>query len=256
MSIIKATFLGTGTSMGVPVVVCECSVCQSTDPHDKRLRASIMVETQGNAFVIDTGPDFRQQMLNAKVKDIDAIIYTHDHSDHVLGMDDVRAFNFFNKKDMPLYATDHVQESIKRVFNYAFKTHKYPGVPEITLHTIDAQPFEINGVKIIPIQVMHHKLPVLGFRFGDFTYITDANYIAPEEKEKIKGSKVLVVNALRREAHISHFTFDQAKELAKEIGAEMTYFTHMSHQLGKHEDINKELPDHIRLAYDGLQITV
>lgn len=251
---VKATFLGTGTSMGVPVVVCQCPVCQSIDSRDKRLRASIMVETGRNNFVIDTGPDFRQQMLNEQVKDIDAILYTHDHADHVLGLDDVRAFNFFNKKDMPLYATQYVQESIKRVFSYAFKPVKYPGIPEITLNLIDKNPFFINGVQIIPIEVMHHKLPVLGFRFEDFTYITDANYIAPEEKEKIKGSKILVVNALRKESHISHFTFGQAIELAEEIGAEMTYFTHISHQLGKHKDIEKELPSNIRIAYDGLVV--
>lgn len=253
---VKATFLGTGTSMGIPVVVCECPVCQSDDFRDKRLRTSIMVETGGNTFVIDTGPDFRQQMLNAKVKDIDAIIYTHDHADHVLGMDDVRAFNFFNRKDMPLYASEYVQESIKRVFSYVFKAVKYPGIPQIKLHTIDTNPFEIDGTKIIPIEVMHHKLPVLGFRFGDFTYITDANYIAPEEKKKIKDSKVLVINALRREPHISHFTLEQAIDLAEEVGAEKTYLTHISHQLGKHGVVEEELPENIRIAYDGLVITI
>lgn len=251
----KVTFLGTGTSTGVPVICCSCEVCNSDDARDKRLRTSIMVETEGNVFVVDTGPDFRQQMLQAKVQDITAVIYTHEHIDHLVGMDDVRPFNFFRKKDMHLYATKQVQQHIKRVFDYVFAENKYPGIPQIKLHTIQPDsPFQINGTEIIPIQVLHHRLPVLGFRFGNFTYITDANYIADKEKEKIKGSEILVLNALRREQHISHFTLDQAIALVEELKPKKTYLTHISHQLGKYEDVAKELPDNVYLAYDGLEL--
>ncbi len=248
------TFLGTGTSQGIPVISCECRVCSSTNPKDKRLRASVMVEVDHKVFVVDSGPDFRQQMLRENVKRLDALIFTHGHKDHTAGMDDIRAFNFTMKKAVDIYATVQVQETIQREFSYIFSGLDYPGIPQLKFYTIDKNPFVIDGVKIIPIEVMHYKLPVLGFRFGDFTYITDANFIADEEKEKIIGSKVLVLNALRREEHISHFTLDEAMAMAKELKAEKTYFTHISHQMGLHDEVNKELPASIELAYDGLKI--
>lgn len=250
----KVTFLGTGTSQGIPIIACPCKVCKSADPRDNRLRTSVMVEHQGKCLVIDTGPDFRQQMLRHEVKNVDAVIFTHEHKDHTAGFDDIRAFNFINKKKMDVYASARVQEAIRREFAYIFSDFKYPGIPEVEMHLIDNNAFSIQGVEVQPVSVMHYKLPVFGFRIGDFSYITDANYISDEEKEKIKGSKVLVLNALRREEHISHFTFQQAIDLAKELKAETTYFIHMSHQLGLHGEVEKELPAEIRIAYDGLTI--
>jgi phosphoribosyl 1,2-cyclic phosphate phosphodiesterase len=253
---VEIIFLGTGTSQGVPVIACQCDVCLSSDKRDDRLRSSILVEIEGKTFVVDTGPDFRQQMLRSKVKAMDAVIFTHEHKDHVAGFDDIRAFNFILKKEIEVYASNNVQTAIKREFHYIFSEFKYPGIPKINLHLLENKLTNIQGVNVLPIEVMHYKLPVFGFRFGDFTYITDANSISDEEKEKIKGSKVLVLNALRREDHISHFTLDQAVELVKELKPEMAYFTHISHQLGLHEEVEKELPSNIRLAYDGLKITV
>ena len=250
----KITFLGTGTSQGVPIIACKCEVCLSADEKDKRLRTSIMIEEKGKRFVIDTGPDFRQQMLREKVDSLEAIIFTHEHKDHLAGIDDVRAFNYIQKRKMDVYASVRVQEAIIREIPYAFTEEKYPGVPEIILHKIENKNFSIEGVEFIPIEVMHHKLAVFGFRINDFTYITDANFISEKEKKKISGSKVLVLNALRRETHISHFTLDEAIALAKELKAETTYFTHISHQLGLHDQVSKELPPHIKLAYDGLKI--
>jgi len=250
------TFLGTGTSQGVPVIGCSCPVCQSLDPHDKRLRTSIMLETQGKTFVIDTGPDFRQQMLRHHVQQLDAVLFSHEHKDHTAGLDDIRAFNFKQQKDMPVYAHPRVQESLKREFAYIFAAVKYPGIPQVELHDLHNAPITIEGVDFIPIEVMHYKLPVLGFRIGDFTYITDAKTIAPEEKEKIKGSKVLVLNALQHTKHLSHLTLDEALELAEEMGAETTYFTHISHRLGLHRDVEMELPDNVELAYDGLVLEI
>ena len=248
----KITFLGTGTSQGIPVIGCGCAVCQSADSRDKRLRVSVLVETADKTIVIDSGPDFRYQMLRAGVKDLDAIIYTHEHKDHVAGLDDIRPFNYLLHKVIDIYATTRVQEALRREFSYIFADTKYHGLPQITLYTVDDEPFEIGETKIIPIEVMHHKLPVLGYRFKDFTYITDAKTISEQSLEKIKGSKVLVINALQKENHISHFTFDEAIAFANKAGAEITYLTHMSHNLGLHADIEKELPSHIKLAYDGL----
>ncbi len=250
----KVTFLGTGTSQGVPVIACPCIVCQSTDPRDKRLRSSIMIEDSGRTYIIDTGPDFRCQMLRENVKQLDAVIFTHEHKDHIAGLDDIRAFNYFLKKKIDVYATERVQEAIHREFAYIFQKVKYPGVPEINLFTINQEPFRIHSTVFIPIEVKHHQLPVLGFRIEDFTYITDANSISEKEKKKITGSKVLVLNALRKEEHISHFTIDQAIALAQELKIEKAYFTHISHQLGLHNEVEKELPDAIALAYDGLQL--
>ncbi|MBT6745066.1 MAG: MBL fold metallo-hydrolase [Flavobacteriales bacterium] len=250
----RITFLGTGTSQGVPIIACDCEVCRSKDEKDKRLRSSIMLEDGDDTFVIDTGPDFRQQMLRENVKNLTAIIYTHEHKDHLGGMDDVRAFNFILKKDINLYATQQVQEAIKNDFHYAFADYKYPGVPLVNLVTIDSKPFVINSTKFIPIEVVHHKLPVLGFRIKDFAYITDANYISEKEKQKLKGVKTLVLNALRRKEHISHFTLEEAIDLMNEINPEKGYLTHISHQLGTHADVSKELPSFVELGYDGLRI--
>jgi phosphoribosyl 1,2-cyclic phosphate phosphodiesterase len=229
-------------------------VCKSNNTKDKRLRSAIMVETDDTTIVIDTGPDFRQQMLREQVQKLDAVVFTHEHKDHIAGLDDVRAFNFIQKKHMDVYATLRVQSAIKREFAYIFAEEKYPGIPLINLHQIDLDPFKINDIALIPIEVMHYKMPVLGFRINNFTYITDAKTINDHEKEKIKGSKILVLNALRREEHISHFTFEEAIALAKELEVEQTYFTHISHQLGLHDAVSKELPANIHLAFDGLKI--
>ncbi|HEX7414921.1 MAG TPA: MBL fold metallo-hydrolase [Bacteroidia bacterium] len=249
---VKLTFLGTGTSQGVPLIGCDCKVCQSMNQKDKRLRTSVLIEHNNNSFVIDTGPDFRQQMLREKVKNLDAIIFTHEHKDHIAGLDDVRAFNFLHKKPMDVYATDRVQNAIKQEFAYIFSDEKYPGVPQINIHTIGDDNFMINDTTFIPITVMHHRLPVKAFRVGKITYITDANFITEEEKEKIKGSEIIVVNALRKEEHISHYTFNEAIDLMFELKPKRAYFTHISHQLGLHKEIQKELPDWIQPAYDGL----
>ena len=252
----KLTFLGTGTSQGVPLIGCDCRVCQSTDARDKRLRTSVLIEDNNNTFVIDTGPDFRQQMLREKIKDVTAVIFTHEHKDHIAGLDDVRAFNYLLKRPMDVYATERVQNAIKREFAYAFSDEKYPGIPQINLHTIANEKFAIKDTTFIPIEVMHHKLPVKAFRVGNISYITDANFISEEEKEKVKGSEIIVVNALRREEHISHFTFNEAIDLMFELKPKQAYFTHISHQLGLHKEILKDLPAWIQPAYDGLCIEV
>ena len=252
----QITFLGTGTSQGIPLIGCQCVVCKSDDSRNKRTRTSVMVEIGGKVIVVDAGPDFRQQLLREDVRSLDAIIQTHEHKDHLAGLDDVRAFNFLQKKAMPLYATERVQEAIKREFAYIFEESDYPGIPKIDLHTITNTAFEIEGIPVLPIEVMHHKLPVLGFRFGNFTYITDANYISPAEKEKIKGSEVLVLNALRKEKHISHYTLAEALSLIEELKPKMAYLTHISHQLGLHSEVEKELPENVRIAFDGMKIEI
>lgn len=252
----QITFLGTGTSQGVPIIGCKCKVCQSLNPKDNRLRSSIHIQKGETAIIIDTGPDFRQQLLKNKIDDIDAIVYTHEHKDHVAGLDDVRPINFLKEKDIPIYAEKRVLNALETEFHYAFSEKKYPGVPSIETHAIENKPFTINNVNLLPIRVMHHKLPVLGFRIGDFAYITDANFISAEEKLKLNHLDVLVLNALRKEEHISHFTFFQALQLIKELQPKQAYLTHISHQLGSHEQIMKELPENISLAFDGLQIHV
>jgi len=251
---VTITFLGTGTSQGVPVIACNCEVCKSTDPRDKRLRSSIMIETGEKVIVIDSGPDFRQQMLRENVQHLDAIVFTHEHKDHIAGLDDIRAFNYKQGGPIDVYASLRVQKALEREFMYIFREPKYPGVPEITMHTINMEPFNIGHTKFFPVEVMHYRLPVLGFRISNFTYITDAKTIAEPEKEKIKGTEILVINALQKQKHISHFTLDEAIAFAREIGAKTTYFTHMSHNMGKHQDIANELPEHIELAFDGLKI--
>jgi phosphoribosyl 1,2-cyclic phosphate phosphodiesterase len=248
------TFLGTGTSSGVPMIGCDCAVCTSADKKDNRLRSSIMVQSANTTLVVDTTPDFRYQMLRTNTKHVDAILFTHSHKDHIAGLDDVRPFNYFSQKAMQLYANKLTENELRRDFYYAFAEQKYPGVPELNFNTIDEEDFIVGDIPVKSINVWHLKMPVLGFRFGNFTYITDANRIDTEEKEKIKGSEILVLNALRNEKHISHFTLNEAVQLALELEIPQVYFTHISHQLGRHEDVNKNLPPHIRLAYDGLQL--
>lgn len=254
----KITFLGTGTSQGIPIIGCDCAACLSKDKKDKRLRCSIMITLDnGKNIVIDTGPDFRYQMLRENVQDVEAIIMTHEHNDHMIGLDDVRPINFKHKKDMPVYALPRVIDNVKERFAYIFASNPYPGIPRINLLPIHkSQPFDIEGQHIIPIEVMHYKLPVLGFRFNDFTYLTDIKTITDEELEKVKGTKILVLGALQRKQHISHLTIEEAIELSQKVQPEMTYFTHMSHRLGKHEEVVKTFPDNITLAYDGLQLTL
>lgn len=251
---LKITFLGTGTSSGVPMIGCECAVCTSPDKKDKRLRSSILVQSEKTTLVVDAGPDFRYQMLRANVKKLDAIIFTHPHKDHVAGLDDVRAYNFFSGLPMQVYANEMTQAVLMREFPYAFADKRYPGVPEINLNTIALEPFTVGDIPVVPIEVWHMKMPVLGFQFGGFTYITDANLIGEKEQEKIRNGQVLVLNALRKEKHVSHFTLDEATALAVHLNNKQTYFTHISHQLGKHADINKNLPATVALAHDGLMV--
>jgi len=253
---IRVTFLGTATSIGVPVITCNCPVCKSADPHDKRLRSSIRIDVNGNTFIIDCGPDFRIQMLRDNVENIDAVIFTHEHRDHIAGLDDIRAFNYILNRNIDIYGTERVMKAIVTEFPYIFSGSSYLGAPRLDIHMIDETPFTINGILIIPISVMHEKLPILGFRIGDFTYITDASYISETEMEKIRGSKVIVLNALRKSSHISHFSLSEAVAILKELKPERGYLTHMSHFIGLHEEVNASLPPEIRLAYDGLSFEV
>jgi phosphoribosyl 1,2-cyclic phosphate phosphodiesterase len=248
------TFLGTGTSSGVPMVACDCVVCKSNDAKDQRLRSSILVQSSKTSFVVDTTPDFRYQMLREQVKKLDAVLYTHPHKDHIAGLDDVKAFTFVSGNAMEIFANELTQEALKREFYYIFTDKKYPGIPQVNINTIDLTPFSIGDIPVIPILVWHLNMPVLGFRFGDFTYITDANRMEETEKDKIKGSKTLVINALRHKKHLSHFTLDEAIDLVQELNVPQAYFTHISHQLGKHQQINSELPNGVELAYDGMRL--
>lgn len=252
MSPSKVTFLGTGTSQGIPMIACDCTVCKSTDERDKRLRVSIHVEIGGKSFIIDTGPDFRQQVLRAGIKRLDAVLYTHEHKDHTAGMDDVRGFNYHQQATIPLYARAQVIEQLKREFAYAFGENKYPGAPEIDVYEIDGTPFTVQGIAIQPIFVKHYYLDVLGFRFGNFAYVTDANAITPEEQDKLRGLDVLVINALRKTTHVSHFTLAEALEVIADLQPKQAYITHISHQMGLHAAVNKELPPNVSLAHDGL----
>lgn len=252
----KITFLGTGTSQGVPVIACSCEVCNSLDFRDKRLRTSVHIQIDQQSFIIDCGPDFRQQVLRERIKKLDAILMTHQHKDHTAGLDDVRAFNFIQQKHLPVYGRLEVLDQLKQEFAYAFSDHKYPGIPLINLIPIENKPFTINNIAITPIEVMHFKLPVWGFRFEDFTYITDAKSISTEELKKIHGSKVIVLNALQKEDHISHFTLSEAVTLLLELKPEKAYLTHLSHRMGLHKEIEKDLPSFIKLAYDGLSIEI
>jgi len=251
---LKITFLGTGTSQGVPVIACRCEVCKSADPKDNRLRTSILVEDEHTTVVIDSGPDFRQQMLRAGVLKLDGLLFTHEHKDHIAGMDDIRAFNYVNRQAVDIYASKAVQHAIKREFHYAFDAIKYPGVPELNLITIDDAPFQIGTITFVPIRIKHYMLDIYGFRIGDFTYITDAKTIPEEEFSKIYGSKVLVLNALRKEAHVSHFTLDEAVEMMQHFSPEQGYLIHLSHQMGLHQEVEANLPKGIFVAYDKMEL--
>ena len=251
---ITVTILGSGTSSGVPMIACNCEVCISSNSKDKRLRSSIMVETASTRIIIDTTPDFRTQMLREDVKKIDAVLFTHSHKDHVAGLDDIRAFNYFQKKPIDIFATVATQAALKKEFSYVFEEHKYPGIPDVVLHDIQEDDFKIGDISITPISVLHMRMPVLGFRIGDFVYITDANYISAFEKEKITGAKVILLNALRKEMHVSHFSLEEACALADECHIDQAYFTHISHQLGKHTVVNNSLPANRQLGFDGMRI--
>lgn len=250
------TFLGTGTSQGVPVIACTCEVCHSLDYRDKRLRVAVHIEVEGKSFVVDTGPDFRQQMLRERISSLDAILFTHEHKDHTAGLDDVRAYNFYQQRDMPVFAREQVLQQLKQEFAYAFTEKKYPGIPQISLNTIVNEPFLVEGVKVIPIEGIHYKLPVFGFRIGDFTYLTDLNYISEQELKKVKGTKVLVVGALQKQKHLSHFNLEEALDLIAVIHPEKAFLTHISHRMGLHREVEEELPANVKLAYDGLRISV
>ncbi len=255
--ITSITFLGTGTSQGVPIIGCQCNVCKSNNLKDKRLRSSVLIEHQETKIVVDTGPDFRQQMLREEINNIDAVVYTHSHKDHLAGLDDIRAFNYIQQKAIDVYAREDCWARIKKEFDYVFATEKYPGVPLINEHIIsEKHAFYIQHVEVIPILVWHYKMPVLGYRIGDITYITDANRIDSEEFKKIEGSKLLIINALQKTAHVSHFTLQEAIAIAKRINAPQTYFTHISHRLGLSDEVENELPLGINLAYDGLKINI
>lgn len=248
----KITFLGTGTSQGVPVIACECETCLSGDQRDKRLRTSILVEKDETVLVIDAGPDFRQQMLRENVKRLDAIILTHEHKDHIAGMDDVRAFNYKSQDAIDIYAEERVQKAIRKEFSYVFAEFQYPGIPMMRLNNIPEYSFSINNITLTPLRVYHYRLPVYGFRIGNFAYITDANYVPEETKEKLFGVKHLVINALRKEKHISHFSLREAVDLIREISPKKAFITHISHQMGLYREVSAKLPPEIVLGYDGL----
>ena len=251
------TFLGTGTSQGIPMIGCRCEVCRSDDPRDKRLRCSALIRYEGKTFLIDAGPDFRQQMLREDITHLDAILLTHNHKDHTGGLDDVRSFNYLEKRSFPIFCEAHVLESLKKEYYYVFQEKPYPGAPEMDIHLITSLPFDIDGVLVTPIRAMHYKLPVLGFRFGDCAYVTDANYIPESEFEKLKGLKVFVLNTVKRGKHISHYALEEAIGICRRVGAEQSYLTHLSHMLPRHADLEKELatlPVFVRPAYDGMRV--
>ena len=252
MSGTRLTFLGTGTSQGVPMIGCGCEVCRSTDPRDKRLRASVLVEHEGLKILVDAGPDFRYQMLRAGVTSLDAILLTHNHKDHTGGLDDIRAFNYHEKKATQIYCEQYVEDSLKKEYSYAFEEIKYPGAPDWNVHIIDEKPFSINGVEIVPIRGRHFKLPVLGYRFGNIAYCTDMNHIREEEFSKLQGLDHFIINCVRRGRHISHYSLEQAIEVAQKTGAGHSWLTHLSHQIPCHEELIRELPEGILPAYDGL----
>lgn len=256
MKNIKVTFLGTATSIGVPVIACHCPVCTSDDPKDQRFRSSVLIEIGEHTFGIDCGPDFRLQMLQNKVQRIDAILLTHEHRDHVAGLDDVRGFNYSLGRSIPIYCEQHVIENLKKDFSYIFADKKYSGIPELSLHFIENKNFSIDGNEFTPIRVMHHTLGILGYRTGDFAYITDGSFIADEELAKLTNLKVLVINALRLTSHFSHFSLDEAIAMIEKVKPEKAYLTHISHLLGKHEEVSKTLPPNIHLAYDGLVLEI
>ncbi|NVO18069.1 MAG: MBL fold metallo-hydrolase [Bacteroidetes bacterium] len=250
----KLTFLGTGTSTGVPVIACNCDVCQSLDSKDKRFRTSALLSVGDSNVAIDCGPDFRIQMLRHKVDNLDAVLFTHAHRDHIAGLDDIRAFNYILNKTIDVYGSSETLASVREQFPYIFIPGRYFGVPQLNMHTIEDAPFSIGSIEFQPVQVMHQELKVFGYRVKDFTYITDANFIAPEQLDKVRGSKVIVLNALRNSRHVSHFSLSEALGILEELKPERAYLTHISHFLGKHDIVESKLPPNVHLAYDGLQI--
>lgn len=250
----KLTILGSGTSQGVPIIGCDCPVCQSTNPKDKRLRTSALLEVGDQKLSIDCGPDFRQQMLRENIKHLDGVLFTHAHNDHIIGLDDVRPFNYRQKKDMPVYATVEVQQALIKRFDYVFETDPYPGAPMVVLKTIENHPFEVEGTPIQPVQYLHGKLSVLGFRIGNLAYLTDMKTISDEEKSKLKNLKTIVINALHYKAHHSHLNLEEALALIEELAPEQAYLTHVSHRMGLYDEVNPTLPAGVELAYDGLVI--
>ena len=250
----KITLLGTGTSQGVPVIACDCEVCLSSDKKDNRLRSSVMIDVDNINLVIDTGPDFRQQMLREKVEKVDAVLFTHHHKDHVAGMDDIRAFNYRWKKDMQLYCTKLTEEALKKEFPYVFSDVKYPGLPEVKINIIKNEPFKIQDTTVIPIKAQHYIMPVLGFRIKNFVYLTDVSAISEVEKEKMKGADLIILDALRKKEHISHFNLQQALALLEELKPKKALLIHISHYMGLHDEVNNALPNHINLSYDWPQI--
>jgi phosphoribosyl 1,2-cyclic phosphate phosphodiesterase len=252
----KVTVLGTGTSQGVPVIACDCLVCRSTDPRDNRLRCSILVEEGGTRLLVDAGPDFRQQMLRHHVTDLDAVLLTHEHADHIFGLDDIRSFNWIRKAPMVVWCEKRVADNLKTIFNYAFSEIKYPGTPQMNLIHVDGAPFRVLDIDVIPIRLYHHKLPVFGFRFGKFAYLTDFNRIEQDELAKLAGIEILIICALRKRSHISHLNLDEALKLVEQIAPKKTFLTHMSHEMGLHAELMKELPIGVEPAYDGLVIDI
>lgn len=252
----RVIFLGTGTSQGIPVIGSTHPVCLSENPKDKRLRVSVLIEWKDYTYVIDCGPDFRQQMLNVQCTKLDGVVFTHEHADHTAGLDDIRPF-YFKQGDIPIYAHKRVLKALKERFAYIFETkNKYAGAPGVKPIRIKNEPFPLGDLEVVPINGMHYKLQVFGFRFNDFAYLTDMKTIEDEEIEKLKGVKVLVVNALRETEHISHFSLSEALELIDKVQPERAYLTHISHMLGFHDEVEKKLPENVFLAYDNLQINL
>ena len=248
----KVTILGSGTSQGVPVIACDCEVCRSTDEHDKRLRCSAMIDIGDKKLIIDAGPDFRTQMLRAGVKDVTALLLTHEHKDHIGGLDDIRAFNWVKNGEVDIYCNQRTKDVIYKDYDYAFAEFRYPGVPEMNIHVIDETPFRIDDIEVVPVTVMHYRLPVSAFRIGNFAYVTDANFISEESMKKLEGVEYMVINALRKEIHLSHFTLNQAIQVVKRLNVKQAYITHIGHQMGLHEQVSLELPKNVKLAYDML----